>query len=140
MKKEYYQTQTKAFFSILSISEYEKTLISESQNRWFTILIFSNTTGELIIDDFRLCFNNPKAIFLTPGQFIHISDNHSLDGYAISFNKEFYCIEFHDSEVSCQGLLFVNNFNVVHFNLDEQQLSIYTNTAKEMIAEIWIFR
>lgn len=136
MKKEYYQTQTKASFSILSISEYKKTIISESQSRWFTILIFSNTSGELVIDDFKLAINNPQAIFLTPGQFIQLADDYNFNGYAISFNKEFYCIEYHDSDVSCQGLLFVNNFNLVHFNLDEQQLTIYMNTAKEMIAEI----
>jgi AraC-like DNA-binding protein len=136
MKKEYYQTQTKAFFSILSISEYSERVISESYNKWFTILISSNSGGELVIDGFRLSFNNHQAIFITPGQFVQFTDDNHLNGYAILFNKEFYCIEYHDTDVSCQGLLFVNNFNLVHFSLNEQQLTIYINTAKDMIAEI----
>jgi AraC family transcriptional regulator, transcriptional activator of pobA len=136
MIKEYYQTQTKAFFSILSVSEYKERVISESHNKWFTILIFSKIAGELVIDDFRLSFSDPQAIFLTPGQFIQFEDDNHLNGYAILFNKEFYCIEYHDSDVSCQGLLFVNNFDLVHFNLNDQQLSIYTNSIKEMITEI----
>jgi len=78
----------------------------------------------------------PVAIFITPGQHLRIPDNSKTEGYAISFNQEFYCIEYHDSEVSCNGLLFVNNFTSVHFLLDEQQLSIYTNTSNEMIAEL----
>ena len=136
MKKEYLHSITKAFFSVQSISGFRNEVVIDSQHKWFTILICSNATGELAIDDYKMTFKKPQAIFLTPGQHIHISDNHVMEGYAVSFNKEFYCIEFHDSEVSCQGLLFVNNFSFVHFDLDEQQLTIYNNTAKEMIAEM----
>ncbi len=136
MKKEYLHTITKAFFSVQSISGFRDEVVFDSHHKWFTILICSNATGELAIDDHKMNFNKPQAIFLTPGHHIHFSDSHNLEGYAVSFNKEFYCIEFHDSEVSCQGLLFVNNFSLVHFDLDEQQLTIYHNTAKEMIAEM----
>jgi len=136
MKHEYLHTKTKAFFSVQSISEFWNIAISDSQNKWFTILICSNAKGELAIDNNMMALNNSQAIFITPGQHIHISDIHFLEGYAISFNKEFYCIEYHDKDVSCQGLLFVNNFTLVHFDLDEQQLIIYNNTAKEMIAEM----
>lgn len=136
MKHEYFNTKTKAFFSVQSISEFRNDAISDSQHQWFTILIYSTPTGELAIDDYKIVLSKPQAIFITPGQHIQISGSDILEGYAVSFNKEFYCIEYHDSDVSCQGLLFVNNFNLVHFYLDEQQLTIYSNTAKEMIAEM----
>ena len=136
MKHEYFHTKTKAFFSVQSISKFRNDTISDSLHQWFTILIYSTPTGELAIDDYNLIITKPQAIFITPGQHIHIPGNDILEGYAVSFNQEFYCIEYHDNDVSCQGLLFVNNFNLVHFYLDEQQLTIYNNTAKEMIAEM----
>lgn len=133
---QYFDTLTKAFFSVQSISDFGKDAKSANLNKWFTILIFIDGAGEMAIDEHLLSINRPIAIFVTPGQHTHISNDSRLEGYAISFNKEFYCIEYHDSEVSCQGLLFVNNFSSVHFLLDQQQLAIYTNTAKEMIAEL----
>lgn len=49
----------------------------------------------MVIDDFRLSFNNPQAIFLTPGQYIHIADDNYLNGYAISFNKVYKRVDYY---------------------------------------------
>jgi len=136
MRHEYFQATTKAFFSVQSISDFRKDASPANLNKWFTILIIADATGEMAIDEQLLNINRPVAIFITPGQYTNIANDSKLEGHVISFNQEFYCIEYHDSEVSCQGLLFVNNFSSVHFLLDEQQLSIYTNTAKEMIEEL----
>jgi len=136
MRHQYSHTKTKAFFSVQSISDFRKDTSPSTPNKWFTILLSTKANGEIVIDDYKLSLNQPNAIFITPGQYLHFSAYTIFEGFAISFNKEFYCIEYHDSDVSCNGLLFVNNFTSVHFVLEEQQLSIYTNTAKEMIAEL----
>ncbi len=133
---QYFDAKTKAFFSVQSISDFRKGAVPANLNNWFTIIIIANANGEMAIDEHLISISRPVVIFITPGQHTHISNESKLEGYTISFNKEFYCIEYHDSEVSCQGLLFVNNFRAVHFLLDQQQLTIYTNTAKEMIAEL----
>jgi len=136
MKHEFFNTKTKAFFSIQSISEFRKDLKFATPHKWYTILTFAHANGEMTIDDYKLLLNKPIAIFITPGQHIRFSDNSTAEGYVVSFNQEFYCIEFHDADVSCNGLLFVNNFDSVKFFLDEQQLSVFTNTVKEMITEL----
>ncbi len=136
MRHGYFHTKTKAFFSVQSISDFCKETALEIPHQWYTILISTQANGEMAIDDYQLKLNNPHAIFITPGQHIHIFENTLSEGFAISFNKEFYCIEYHDGDVSCNGLLFVNNFTSVHFLLDEQQLPIYTGIAKEMIVEL----
>ncbi|MDP3445032.1 MAG: AraC family transcriptional regulator [Ignavibacteria bacterium] len=136
MKLEFFNTKTKAFFSIQSLSEFRKDLKFATPHKWYTILTFAHANGEMAIDDYKLLLNKPIAIFLTPGQHIRFSDNSTAEGYVVSFNQEFYCIEFHDADVSCNGLLFVNNFDSVKFFLDEQQLSVFTNTVKEMITEL----
>jgi AraC family transcriptional activator of pobA len=136
MRHEYFHSTTKSFFSVQSISDFRKNNTHANLNKWFTIFILTDANGEMAIDEQFLSLNKPIAIFITPGQHTHISADSRLEGYAIAFNQEFYCVEYHDSEVSCQGLLFVNNFSSVHFLLDQQQLSIYSNTAKEMVAEL----
>ena len=136
MKHEFFNTKTKAFFSIQSISEFRKDLKFATPHKLHTILTFAHANGEMAIDDYKLLLNKPIAIFLTPGQHIRFSDNSTAEGYVVSFNQEFYCIEFHDADVSCNGLLFVNNFDSVKFFLDDQQLSVFTNTVNEMITEL----
>lgn len=136
MTHEYFHTTTKAYFSVQSISDYVKKPESAGLNKWFTILIVFDAEGDMSIDEHFLPISKPIAIFVTPGQHTDIPNDTEVEGYAISFNQEFYCIEYHDSEVSCQGLLFVNNLSSVHFLLDQHQLAIYSNTAKEMIAEL----
>lgn len=136
MRNEYFNTKTKAYFTVQSISEFRKDLKYATPHKWYTILTLAPANGEIAIDDYKLLLNKPIAVFLTPGQHIRFSDNSTSEGYVVSFNQEFYCIEFHDADVSCNGLLFVNNFDSVKFFLDDQQLSVFTNTVKEMIAEM----
>jgi len=136
MRNEFFNTKTKAFFSFQSVSEFRKDLKFASPHKWYTIFALAHAHGEIAVDDYKLILNKPIAIFLTPGQHIRFSDNSTAEGYVVSFNQEFYCIEFHDADVSCNGLLFVNNFDSVKFFLDDQQLTVFTNTVKEMIAEL----
>lgn len=136
MKHEYLHPDTQAFFSVLSLEVFQKEIYNTPRHQWFTIIIYTGGAGVLAVDDSKLNFGGAKAIFITPGQHLQITTNSNLTGYAISFNKEFYCIEYHDSDISCQGLLFVNNFNLVNFKLDTQQHTVYTNTAKEMVSEM----
>jgi AraC-like DNA-binding protein len=136
MRHEFFNTKTKAFFSVQSIADFRNDLKLATPHQWFTILTLAHAQGEMAIDDYKLLLNKPIAIFLTPGQHIRFFDNESVEGFVVSFNQEFYCIEFHDADVSCNGLLFVNNFDSVKFFLDEKQLSVFTNTVKEMITEL----
>jgi AraC-like DNA-binding protein len=133
---EYSDIKTGAYFAVKSAAEFRKMADVVHPHQWFTIYVIEKGNSELKIDDYHLFVNKPMGFFITPGQHVYIPESANIEGYAISFNKEFYCIEYHDSDVSCNGLLFVNNFNAVRILLNEQQLAVYTNTAKEMIAEL----
>ena len=44
--------------------------------------------------------------FLNPGSYISSVTNSDEQHYFIDFNSAFYCLELHDKELSCNGLLF----------------------------------
>ncbi len=135
MKHTYSDSNTSAFFSIQTLAKLRSETDFSIPHPWFTVLILNSMQGKLEIDDFEAENSTRSAIFITPGQHFAIPSADKCAGYAISFNKEFYCIEYHDSEVSCNGLLFLNNFTFVQIHLDAQQLTIYNNTVKEMELE-----
>ena len=135
MKHTYFQSETNAYFAVQPLSDFLTGYDFSKPHPWFTLLLFNSFGGQLFIDDYEVGCGSPTVIFLTPGQHFMLSPGSSGSGNAISFNKEFYCVEYHDSEVSCNGLLFVNNFSLVQISLDNQQQTIYNNTAKEMEEE-----
>jgi AraC family transcriptional regulator, transcriptional activator of pobA len=136
MKLEYSQPATNAYFSIQTISEFRTNAAINTPLSVFTIFIIDKASGAMSIDDNKLEINNPATVFVSPGQYIGFAENGTWEGFAVSFNKEFYCIEYHDGDVACNGLLFVNNYKAVYFFLDEQQLYSYLQTVEDMIAEM----
>jgi AraC-like DNA-binding protein len=135
MKHIYKNQQTNAYFSVETLQNLAIEADFTKPHPWFTLLVVNSCLGDLVIDDTKVLCYSPTLIFLTPGQHFILSPEAESNGFSISFNQEFYCIEFHDSEVSCNGLLFLNNFSVVQIPLDEQQQTIYNNTVKEIVSE-----
>jgi AraC-like DNA-binding protein len=77
-------------------------------NRPGYLLILWNSTDqakELILDDRIISVPSQRIIFLTYNQKIDF-DHDGSSWVALVFNRAFYCIHTHDSEVSCNGLLF----------------------------------
>ncbi|GAA4326681.1 helix-turn-helix domain-containing protein [Mucilaginibacter gynuensis] len=52
----------------------------------------------------------PALFFISPNQVLSIEGLCTESGYFIFYNRDFYCIQIHDEEVACDGLLF-NNIN-----------------------------
>ncbi len=76
----------------------------------------------------------PNTIFsLSPGQIVGIPKQ-TFDYLVIQFNREFYCIQDHDQEVSCNGMLFngVLSTPMLRLNADEQRsFNILLEVIKE---------
>jgi len=59
-----------------------------------------------------LLFINPHVI-LKPCE--------TIGGQLMHFNRDFYCVEIHDHEVACDGILYNNVFEIPFINLNEEQ-------------------
>lgn len=47
-----------------------------------------------------------QICFVNPGSFVSSVDCKDEQHFFIDFNQAFYCLELHDKEISCNGLLF----------------------------------
>jgi AraC family transcriptional activator of pobA len=50
--------------------------------------------------------------FINTNQFLQIQKAGKEQGYFIFYNRDFYCVQIHDAEVACDGLLFNNIYNM----------------------------
>lgn len=54
----------------------------------------------------------PALFFIGPNQVLNIEVLYTGKAYLVFYNRDFYCIQIHDEEVACDGLLFNNIYNM----------------------------
>lgn len=74
----------------------------------YTVFLLPQGTGTYHADFGVFNFEGPVILFSTPLQVIYIEQCKFLNCRMLQFHGDFYCIEFHREEVSCNGLLFNN--------------------------------
>ena len=79
------------------------------------------TEGEerLIIDGYEVVLKNNQVLFCIPENRI-VFPEHTKTLIAFIFNREFYCIQHNDAEVSCMGLLFYGSSTAPVIELNEK--------------------
>lgn len=82
---------------------------------------------EFTMETDTLLFINPKVI---------IKPCETVNGQLIYFNRDFYCIEIHDQEVACDGILYSNVFEIPFIRLDGIQSENIRNLIQEIKAEM----
>ncbi|UII81758.1 helix-turn-helix domain-containing protein [Flagellimonas sp. CMM7] len=76
---------------------------------------------EFVVDDMVLKLMPNQIVTVTYLQNVSFSKT-ALPLSAILFNREFYCISDHDSEVSCNGILFFGTQDLPIITIPEDQL------------------
>ncbi len=88
----------------------------------FKILWSREGTVNLNVDGYQLSLEKDQIIFCTPLNVMEVPiDNEGL--VAFVFNKQFFCIQTHDDQVSCQGFLFFGSAQpqVINLSIKEEQ-------------------
>jgi len=63
----------------------------------------------------------PTLFFISPNQVLCVEELCPEGGYLIFYNRDFYCIQIHDEEVACDGLLFNNIHNMPMTAVPDQE-------------------
>ena len=94
----------------LEIVNFEKacTVHKPEQINLYSIYWIKNGKGTYNIDFKQFSFTENVLFFLSPGQVFSIENEDIQEAYKITFSKDFYCIQTHDKEVACNGVLFNN--------------------------------
>ena len=94
----------------LSIIELKKACVIHKQEQVETYSIFwiKEGKGTYSIDFEQYSFDGSVLFFLSPGQVFTVESEKIKEAYRINFVRDFYCIQIHDKEVACNGVLFNN--------------------------------
>ncbi len=99
----------------------EENLKTFNGNRFSTdIKVFFIPSGyELTVDFNHYKTKKPSLFFLT-NQHVNIQKGKD-ESVLLFYNRDFYCIQIHDKEVACDGLLFHNVFEIPFVELDDAE-------------------
>ncbi len=84
-------------------------------------ILFIPKGNEIKVDFREYKIEADSLLFINPKVVIKPNKAGDMRGLLLHFNKDFYCIEIHDREVACDGILYNNVFEVPFIELDENQ-------------------
>ncbi|MET0242880.1 MAG: helix-turn-helix transcriptional regulator [Flavitalea sp.] len=76
-----------------------------------------------------------SLLFISPNQHFELKKTVDGPAFFIFYNQDFYCIQIHDKEVACDGLLFNNVHNMPMVQLDEAEVPFFEYVFKQMSDE-----
>ena len=101
----------------------------------FIKIVYLKKRSEIILDfKTHQCKSN-SLFFISPSQFYQFPENKLNEGIILYFNRDFYCVEIHDKEVSCDGILYNNIFNVAALTLPTEEIKPIENILEEIKLE-----
>lgn len=99
----------KNIFTLSTIS-FEKACVVNKNKQIdnYSIYWIKEGKGTYNIDFKTYSFTRNVLFFLSPGQIFTVDSEKIKEAYKLSFIRDFYCIETHDKEIACNGVLFNN--------------------------------
>jgi len=130
---------------IENLSENHPEAFTGNKFRYDIKVLYIPSGSEISVDFNHFKTAKPSLFFLT-NQHIKISKTKE-NATLLYYNRDFYCIQIHDKEVACDGLLFHNIFEIPFVELDEredfiikdlfqnirEELEVKDSSAEEMI-------
>jgi AraC-like DNA-binding protein len=97
--------------------------------------LFLKKGSQLTIDFSTYKLPQDALIFINVNQWYEINPQYASSGSLIYYNRDFYCVEIHDKEVSCNGILYNNVFEIPVVYLSKEQSGIAQQILDEIVQE-----
>lgn len=109
MKRNIFDENLKTI-GMLNVDLQSIEVINSEAYKSYIKVLYLNEGFELKVDFNVYSTIGPTLFFISPNQVLNIEKLGQKPGRLIFYNRDFYCIQLHDEEVACDGLLF-NNIN-----------------------------
>ena len=110
----------------------EETILSSIAEHIKILFIPKSATIQVDFQEFNM--KTDALLFINPNVIIKPCE--TVNGQLIYFNRDFYCIEIHDQEVACDGILYNNVFEIPFIQLNGNQSKDIQNIIQEIKTEM----
>ena len=99
-------------------------------------VLFLPKQSKIQVDFQEFQIETDSLLFLNPKVIIKPNETEFGGELLLHFNRDFYCIEIHDQEVACDGILYNNVFEIPFIQLNEDQSTDIQNIIREIQSEM----
>ena len=122
------------FFEVVGITKDNCHILKSSGSNELSLLWFTSDSNRLKIDSVPHTFNSNQIICFTEFHKIEIVEINQLQ--LLRFDKPFYCILDHDSEVGCKGILYYGSTSLPIINIPKSDIEILEAVWKVLYMEM----
>jgi len=120
---------------LLHVSQEQTEMINSDEYKQYIKILYLPAGYKIRVDFACYDTEQPTLFFVSPNQYLEIEAAGQESGYFIFYNRDFYCIQIHDQEVACDGLLFNNIRNMPKVEVSDAENAFLGGLFKEMIQE-----
>ncbi|MFL9836689.1 helix-turn-helix domain-containing protein [Flavobacterium sp. ST-75] len=110
-------------------------LLNSSQYKGYIKIVYAPRGVRVNVDFNDYYTEEPTLFFINTNQYVQFFDLGGTEGYFIYYNRDFYCVQIHDAEVACDGLLFNNIYQMPKTVLDAKEDGIIKSILVQMQEE-----
>jgi len=129
-----FKSDTGAFIQLETISKDNCHVLKSSPQSALTLIWFQDDQSRLNIDGQSHQFYKHDVVCLTEFHKIKVEEVGQIK--LLRFNRDFYCILDHDSEVGCKGILFFGAAQLPRFKIEEENLEKFNHLWSAFEMEI----
>jgi AraC-like DNA-binding protein len=106
------------------------------RNNYFSVIWIKQGLGKLKSDFSEYDFEKDNLLAFTPYQPFMLFTGQAINGIAIQFHPDFFCIHKHHKEVSCSGILFDNIYHPPYVKIDGASAATFDMVVNQVKAEM----
>lgn len=122
-------------FGLLELNGKSPEIANEQQLSDFIKVVLLKKGAEISVDFKVYQLENDALFFINAGQWYNLNQS-MAQGMILYYNRDFYCVEMHDKEVACDGLLFHNVYEIPVVYLDTVQSLQMSQLFEQINAEL----
>lgn len=126
--------QNSESIEIVDMDKSNSNILNESKQSELSLIWFKTDNNKINIDTVDYIFNKNEIVSLTEFHTIRVED--LVGATLLKWNRSFYCVVDHDSEVGCKGILYYGASTVPIIHLGEKDIDILTTLFKMLNIEM----
>lgn len=119
----------------IPFDSYSLALLNSHQFDGYIKIVYAPKGVRLNVDFNDYHTDAATLFFINSNQYVQFFELGESDGYFMYYNRDFYCVQIHDAEVACDGLLFNNIYQMPKTVLDVKEDTIIRTILDQMQEE-----
>ena len=109
--EHYFESNYKKL-GIIQIGQHNVEMVNSDHYKPYIKILYLPVDYKLTVDFRKFTTKENSLFFINSNQYFQLQKAGTDKGYFIYYNRDFYCVQIHDAEVACDGLLFNNIYEI----------------------------